>query len=1304
MEKINTLRIRFVLFLSVFLCFSQVIYAQSPLAPGGTDYEVLKALYEATDGDNWRNNTGWDFSGNVSVTNDWYGITVESGRIVGVYLYNEQLTGAIPSELGNLTNLENLLLSNNQLTSLPPEIGNLTNLKQLRLDDNQFTSLPPEIGNLTNLTRLEFHNNQLTSLPSEIGNLTNLTRLPLYNNQLTSLPPEIGNLTNLGVLELYNNQLTSLPSKIGNLTNVWTLELYNNQLTSLPPEIGNLTKLTRLPLYNNQLTSLPPEIGNLTNLTSLSLYNNQLTSLPPEIGNLTNLWTLDLDNNQLTALPPEIGNLTKLTRLDLHNNQLTSLPPEIGNLTLGWLALDNNQLTSLPPEIGNLTLWRLDLDSNQLTDLPTELNFRHDSSFISLQNNRFTVIPFVLSKIRVGSIDISNNPQLSGVIPIDFINLNSLFQFYYENTNLCEPQTIEFKNWLDGISWVRNEGILPCMESNLLTGRIYNAVTSQGLSNYYVEVYPGGYYGQSDENGFYTVSMPEGNYTALVKPTYPELVQKLPEDYVFEFVGVENRMTKNFAVEILNKPLIKTDLGSTRRRRCFDATTNLTYENVGFANATNSKLTVTYPEFVNPISSSPPWSSRNGKVLTWNLNTISEGEKGKIYIQDSVICWQEEIRGLTQCTEIVASYDNRRISENPLWDKSNIKLSAFCHSGNVKLTIQNQGEGNMNEVRKYRLFLDAEFHTEGDFQLTTGEEKIIEITPNGKTVRLEAAQSFYHPEKSQPSITQEACGIGELSSSNQNFFAISKGKVNELPMDDADEFREIDCMEITDSYDPNDKTAYPKGVTDKNYITDNQELEYRVRFQNTGTDTAYQIVVHDSLPEQVDISTLRMGASSHDYTWELKRNENNGKMALICTFKDIYLPDDKIDETGSHGFFKFKIRQKANNPKGTNIQNQAFIYFDFNSAIITNKTSNIVWDLPLMEPKFRVNQGGNRTETGKNNSTTFDNVSVLVCGMDFPTLAQIDEKIELCYDTESIILKGNLPKKGTGSWKMIDGSGEILPISSTEIEVKNLGFGKHLFEWQISLCDSASKSQIEVYRKQPIETKIKGEKREVCYNHEIVKFQDAGPAKNWKLISGAGKISQVSEDEIGIENLAEGSNIFQKIIGSCDSITTTEVEIFRNGNLDFKVENEGDTLKTIKADSYQWFWNGTKIDTATTPNYFATEHGDYSVEIEKEGCVYRSSVLGHRLTALESKLDVSNFRLYPNPVKNTLNLEFSSLQMGEISVKILNILGQEKEVFLAEKTEQNFQKTISLTQLSKGIYYLQVQVDNRITVWKFVKL
>jgi len=154
-------------------------------------------------------------------------------------LNNSGITGSIPPEIGNLTNLTYLNFWGNHLTgSIPPEIGNLTNLTYLSLGWNNLTgSIPSEIGNLTNLTRLYLDDNELTGeIPSEIGNLSNLERLYLDYNQLTgSIPLEIGNLTNLERLNLSGNQLTGeISESICDLNINWSntsdFSITNNQL------------------------------------------------------------------------------------------------------------------------------------------------------------------------------------------------------------------------------------------------------------------------------------------------------------------------------------------------------------------------------------------------------------------------------------------------------------------------------------------------------------------------------------------------------------------------------------------------------------------------------------------------------------------------------------------------------------------------------------------------------------------------------------------------------------------------------------------------------------------------------------------------------------------------------------------------------------------------------------------------------------------------------------------------------------------------------------------------------------------
>ena len=178
---------------------------------------------------------------------------------------------------------------------------------QLEIRRDELTgAIPPELGNLASLIRLEIRDTELTgAIPSELGSLANLQTLIIENNRelAGAIPPELGNLVNLQELQLNYNQLSdTIPPELGNLVSLGELYLNNNQLTGIiPPELGNLTNLQRLYLNNNQLTGIiPPELGNLSNLRGLGIGGNQITGCIP--GSLRHLFVDYADLAEL-ALP-----------------------------------------------------------------------------------------------------------------------------------------------------------------------------------------------------------------------------------------------------------------------------------------------------------------------------------------------------------------------------------------------------------------------------------------------------------------------------------------------------------------------------------------------------------------------------------------------------------------------------------------------------------------------------------------------------------------------------------------------------------------------------------------------------------------------------------------------------------------------------------------------------------------------------------------------------------------------------------------------------------------------------------------
>jgi len=147
------------------------------------------------------------------------------------------------------------------------------------------------------------------------------------------------------------------------------------------------------------------------------------------------------------------------------------------------------------------------------------------------------------------------------------------------------------------------------------------------------------------------------------------------------------------------------------------------------------------------------------------------------------------------------------------------------------------------------------------------------------------------------------------------------------------------CFQVVNSYDPNAKEVYPK------YISRNGDwLTYTVHFQNTGNDTAYDVVVRDTLSSFVDENSFQFLASSH----EKKIIQIKGN-AVAITFPNINLVDSATNPAGSQGWFQFKVKTKSTLQLLTNINNTAFIYFDFNPAIKTNTATTVVEPLGINE-------------------------------------------------------------------------------------------------------------------------------------------------------------------------------------------------------------------------------------------------------------------------------------------------------------------------------------------------------------------
>ncbi|GJP49267.1 hypothetical protein CLOM_g8502 [Closterium sp. NIES-68] len=229
---------------------------------------------------------GWKIGGDCNSASN---ITCDAqGMITDMDLSGSQISGSIPSTIGNLIRMTSLQLSqNNLIGTIPDAIGKLSNIVTLKLDINQLWSTIPDLfGKLTNLRVLDLTLIGLgESIPSTIGRLRSLTNLQLSHNNLQgTIPDSITVLTNLHVLNFQGNKLVgSIPRTIGNLQLLTILDLSRNGFVgAIPASIDKLTNLRTLNLGDNSLMgTILASIGNLTKLRTLNL-NGTKVSCPPD--------------------------------------------------------------------------------------------------------------------------------------------------------------------------------------------------------------------------------------------------------------------------------------------------------------------------------------------------------------------------------------------------------------------------------------------------------------------------------------------------------------------------------------------------------------------------------------------------------------------------------------------------------------------------------------------------------------------------------------------------------------------------------------------------------------------------------------------------------------------------------------------------------------------------------------------------------------------------------------------------------------------------------------------------------------
>lgn len=565
-----------------------------------------------------------------------------------------------------------------------------------------------------------------------------------------------------------------------------------------------------------------------------------------------------------------------------------------------------------------------------------------------------------------------SNPQDEALIPVNAGEI-----YYIVISNFSSNQggyTLDFA-----------PSTIPIGECSFIYGNVYldqneNCQLEQNdvpLQGQVVMALPGPISTLTGVNGFYSIGIPNsqlGEYQLFTQPQSPAYESNCPTSPSFITVNVTQTDSVYSGNDFAYKqnsalpepcPDLGVSVASTPFLFCCGGNTFVRVCNNGTAPAENATLTLNID--VPFLGLAELYDDMDSLYIPTQVGTNNVYQIGNlaisqcidlyvnIFISD-VNAFVNALNLDTQNPDFDAFYCiNAHVTPDdvcgpisPNWDGSNMSLETSCADGDAVFTLTNNGSGNMANPKGYVVYNGQTEADEGTYQLAAGQSVTYTYPTGGGLFVFQAEQSDFNPYSTQPHGYINNCGDSVLVQEfSFNDFSSPYGINSPYAQD---------CSPLFFAYDPNDKQAVPVGLGPEHYISANDEIEYTIRFQNTGNAPAAKVVVVDSLDyTKLNLLSLNLGAASHPYQAELV-----GAGVLKFTFNNIMLPPVSQDSLGSIGVVSFKIKQNYNNPISYTINNKAYIYFDLNAPIITNNVFHNVKD----------NLANSVNNTGVNNSLT----------------------------------------------------------------------------------------------------------------------------------------------------------------------------------------------------------------------------------------------------------------------------------------------------------------------------------------------
>ncbi len=806
-----------------------------------------------------------------------------------------------------------------KISSSDPLTSTITNVDSLYVIDSIVGSLEIKATAITNLEGF-----------SNLKSVSNSIFIH-YNNRIKNFYGlhQINHLGG-GMQVQYNDSLTTL-NAFTNLTETGSIEISNN------PQLINLEGPNQLEVLDELWIYVNDRLVDFSALNSLKIINNQISIYANQsiinINGFENLEHLDgylqISNNPSLQQLPAFKKLKSVGTLSIgQNNALTTLSGLDSLREAGILYIQENsalvQLTGLE-QLRHVSV------SLFLRDLPIQ-SLAAFSSLDSIQGNFEILGCYSLTSLEGlqnlkyigGYLFIHENPLLSNCAAAAVCS-------YLANP----PDIIIIEANAPGCN-SENEVVLQCGGSHVFV----HVVLDDGDCNQDSILVPASDIAvrltknnislvrPTDTSGVATLAYIGLTPFAITLPQFPNSNWEICQDTFWIF---PDSVTVDTNIVFLLKPLgncpqLLTDLHlpSFFRGCLVNSPIKITTKNVGTAAASNTKVAVVIPNTLSVVSTIPPIFNTVGDTLYFDTGDLIPFQSATVTIMVHTSC-DTFLLGSTLCLEALSFLDNPC---PPIQETSDVRVYSECLSDTtVRFNLKNILSGATQNPHEYIIIEDEIVLMANPFNLGPYGSMTVDVPANGATYRMEATQL---EDGTLTATANEGCG------------GFTPGFVTAFWLNYHLSGYDYDCREVVLAYDPNQKTAIPKGIGEQHLLPANRPITYTIDFQNTGTDTAFRVLLRDVLSQHLDVTTFRPGASSNPYTWEIR-----GLDTLEVLFQPIMLPDSTVNEAASHGWFSFTIDQQPDLADGTYIKNTASIIFDYNPPIITNTTFHTIGELTV---------------------------------------------------------------------------------------------------------------------------------------------------------------------------------------------------------------------------------------------------------------------------------------------------------------------------------------------------------------------